>query len=188
VASAITHGLVALALVPGMVPREGRWRLAALGALSSIMPDVDVVGFRLGIAYGDFLGHRGFSHSLLFAVLWSAALSYGLLRAERWGVVRHRVMLYLTVCTASHGVFDAMTNGGLGVAFLSPFDMTRYFFPFRPVSVSPLTVGAFFSGRGWRILGSELVWIGLPTAVVAFILYVRVVAARARASMDDEVT
>ena len=39
--------------------------------------------------------------------------------------------LYLFLSTASHGVLDALTDGGLGVAFFSPFDQTRYFFPFR---------------------------------------------------------
>jgi inner membrane protein len=186
-ASAIAHGLVALALVPGMVPREGRARLAALGVLSSILPDVDVLGFRVGIAYGDFLGHRGFSHSLLFALLWSVAIAYGLLRGASWESRRRAALVYLAVCTMSHGVLDAMTNGGLGVAFLSPFDTTRYFLPFRPVSVSPLRLGTFFTARGWRVLSSELVWIGLPTAVLAFVLYVRALSRRARAALDEEV-
>ena len=44
---------------------------------------------------------------------------------------------------ASHGVLDALTDGGPGVAFLAPFDDTRYFFPWRPIRVSPLWRGFF---------------------------------------------
>ena len=64
-------------------------------------------------------------------------------------------------------MLDAMTNGGLGVAFFSPFDTTRYFLPFRPVEVSPIGVREFFTGRAWNILISEMKWIWIPAAVTA---------------------
>ncbi|HSV89890.1 MAG TPA: hypothetical protein VLH80_02270, partial [Nitrospiraceae bacterium] len=69
-----------------------------------------------------------------------------------------------------HGVLDAMTNGGLGVAFFSPFDTTRYFFPLRPVFVSPIGVSEFFSEYGVRILASEAIWIWLPSCVAFLVL------------------
>ena len=56
--------------------------------------------------------------------------------------------LSLFMATASHGVLDAMTDGGSGVAFLAPFDDTRYFLPWRPIPVSPIGVSRFFSGAG----------------------------------------
>jgi len=37
--------------------------------LCSVIPDLDAIGFRFGIHYGDFWGHRGFTHSLIFAAL-----------------------------------------------------------------------------------------------------------------------
>lgn len=74
--------------------------------------------------------------------------------------------MYFALITASHGVFDAMTDGGLGIAFFSPFDTTRYFFPWRPLRVSPIGPG-FFSGRALVVLTSELRWIWLPSAVLA---------------------
>jgi len=88
----------------------------------SILPDVDVVGFRFGIRYGDFWGHRGFTHSLLFAgVIATLALVAELPRASP-GLSRGWLWLYFFLATASHGILHAMTNGGLGVAFFSPFD------------------------------------------------------------------
>jgi len=68
--------------------------------------------------------------------------------------------------TASHGIFDAMTDGGLGVAFLAPFDNSRYFFPWRPVMVSPIGVAPFFSRYGLNVLLSEVVWIWAPLVIV----------------------
>lgn len=72
------------------------------------------------------------------------------------------VLAYLFVATASHDCLDAMTDGGLGVAFFSPFDDWRYFLPWRPIHVSPIGVARLFSQRGLTVLQSELLWIWLP--------------------------
>src|SRR5262249_48056135 len=74
----------------------------------------------------------------------------------------------------SHGVLDAMTNGGLGVAFFSPFNTRRYFLPWRPIPVSPIGVGSFFTARGLYILCSEILLIWCPTILgLAIIRIVR---------------
>src|SRR5437016_8948293 len=78
--------------------------------------------------------------------------------------------LYLFLASASHGVLDAFTNGGLGVAFFSPFDATRYFFPCHPIEVSPIGA-AFFSERGLSVLQSEFVWVWLPSIVFAILAF-----------------
>jgi len=46
------------------------------GVACSVMPDLDVIGFRFGIRYGDFWGHRGFTHSLLFAALLATPMAF----------------------------------------------------------------------------------------------------------------
>jgi inner membrane protein len=56
------------------------------------------------------------------------------------------------------------------VAFFAPFDNSRYFFPRRPIRVSPISVSGFFSARGLPVLRSELQWVWLPAAVVAILL------------------
>ena len=71
-------------------------------------------------------------------------------------------VFYFFVLTASHGVLDAFTDGGYGVALLSPFDNTRYFFPWTPIRVSPLSVQAIFSQRGISVFVTEIIWIWLP--------------------------
>jgi len=81
--------------------------------------------------------------------------------------------LYFFLVTASHGFLDAMTHGGLGVAFFSPFDNTRYFLPWQPLVVSPLSLTRFFSGRGLAVLQSELLWIWIPAGVIALFALVQ---------------
>ena len=60
-----------------------------------------------------------------------------------------------------------MTDGGLGVAFFSPFDNHRYFFPWTPIRVSPIGITRFFSLRGFAVLQTELLWIWLPATFLA---------------------
>lgn len=146
-----------------------------LGAALSIVPDVDVIGFRFGMNGGELLGHRGFTHSLLFASLLATAIL--LLCRGRWSNARsHRrwlLWLYLFLATASHGVFDGFTNGGLGVAFFAPFDNSRYFFPMRPLRVSPIVATTFFTPESVAVTYSELVCIWIPSIVLIAAAYCR---------------
>ena len=133
-----------------------------------MLPDIDVVGICFGVPYDSLLGHRGLTHSLGFALLAGSAAWLAL--CWRPSPHRHRgwVWLYLFLATASHGLLDACTNGGLGVAFFSPFERARYFGALRPIAVSP--IGArFFSARGWVVLQSELLWVWLPSLSLAVV-------------------
>ena len=78
---------------------------------------------------------------------------------------------YLFLATASHGLLDAMTDGGLGVAFLSPLENSRYFLSWRPIHVSLIGISRFFSARGLYVLQSEIVYIWLPSAVLILLAW-----------------
>lgn len=134
-----------------------------------MVPDLDVIGFFFGIRYGDLWGHRGLTHSLFFAGLLSA-VPVGLRHRRESTSAKTWLFVYFFLCTASHGVLDAMTDGGLGVALFSPFDSTRYFLPFQPVAVSPIGIGNFFNQQAFRILASEAAWIWFPTLLMFLIL------------------
>jgi len=85
---------------------------------------------------------------------------------QAWSRIWMRLIAHFFLVTASHGMLDAMTDGGLGVAFFAPFDNSRYFFPWRPVQVSPIGIAPFFSRYGLDVLVSEVVWIWMPVGVV----------------------
>ena len=165
-ASVLSHPAVALGLVPAF--RPGRAAVAA-GALLTVLPDADSVGFWMGIPYGAPLGHRGFTHSFAFAALMGLAAFAILRRASKTAraAAPGRLFIYLFLCAASHGILDGMTDGGLGVAYFAPFSNARDFLPWRPILVSPISVTGFFDARGLRVLASEAVWIWLPCAVFA---------------------
>ena len=158
-----THALVPVAMRLALGREAVPPRLMAAGALAAIAPDFDTVAFKLGIAYADQFGHRGASHSFVFAL----ALGVLGLFAARWlGTTRLRACACLAFCAASHPLLDALTNGGLGVALLWPWQDTRFFAPWRPIAVSPIGAG-FFSARGLTVLWSELLWVCAPLSVMA---------------------
>jgi inner membrane protein len=166
-ASAFSHAVVALSIGACFYRPEIPKRIWLAGVACSVIPDLDVIGFRFGVRYGDFWGHRGFTHSLVFAALLAAVVTVVMFRRGVSGIGRLGLLAYLFLATASHGLLDAMTNGGLGVAFFSPFDNSRYFLPWRPICVSPISVHRFFSGSGYAVLRSELLWIWVPAILFA---------------------
>jgi inner membrane protein len=163
VASVFSHALVGVALGACMAPPGRRARLLAVGAACAVLPDLDVAGLSVGFHLDHPLGHRGLSHSVPFAAALAGIVTVGLFQRGAAGLGPLRVWLYLLLATASHGLLDALTNGGRGVAFLAPFSEVRYHFPFTPIEVSPITVRGFFARRGVAIMRNELVWIWLPS-------------------------
>jgi inner membrane protein len=167
VASVFSHAVAALGIgacfyTPG-IPN----RVWAIGALCSVVPDLDVIGFQFGIRYGDFWGHRGFTHSLIFAALVAAVALLVAFSCGPPSISRFSLWMYFFLATASHGLLDAMTDGGLGVAFFAPFDNRRYFLPWTPIRVSPIGIERFFTARGLAVIHTELLWIWLPAGLLA---------------------
>ncbi len=141
------------------------------------MPDFDVIGFKLGIPYAHPLGHRGFTHSIVFALVWALILMFAFGRKNKliW-------FLVIFLSTISHGILDAMTSGGEGVGFIIPFNNNRFFFSFRDIVVSPLGIKNFFSKWGAQVIFSEIKYVILPCF---FILAVRFLIKKIKKSFLD---
>jgi len=163
-----THPVPVLALGFGLGKKVVSYRLFAFATLCSVLPDLDVIAFKIGIDYSNALGHRGISHSLVFAFgvgLFSACIA-PLLRCKAL-----TAFVITSLALLSHIALDAMTSGGLGVAAFWPWDESRYFLPWRPIRVSPLNPRAFLGARGMAVLMSEFLWIWLPCAIGACALW-----------------
>jgi inner membrane protein len=159
-----THPAVPLAIAAGLGRGRVPLRLAAAGAIASVLPDADVVAFRLGIPYSDPFGHRGACHSLAFAMLVALV---ALALHERLGSTRQATFAFVLAAAASHPLLDALTDGGLGVALLWPFSDERFFWSFRPIGVAPISASRLFSARAARVFGSEALWVWAPCAAAA---------------------
>lgn len=162
----LAHPFVSLALGPSFrrvgVPASALF----VGAVCCVIPDLDVVGFKFGIPYQSTFGHRGFTHSLCFAVLIAGLFATGHRIAQGEKTRPWPLFMFYLLCAASHPLLDALTNGGLGVALFSPFSNERYFFPWRPIEVSPIGASRFLAGHVHTIFLSEIEWVVCPCLAI----------------------
>ena len=145
------------------------------GALLGTLPDLDVL-IDYGSAVADFTLHRGFSHSLLVLLPFSALLAWAL---QRWRPVmsyRHW-WLFCGATLMTHPILDAFTTYGtqlwwpLGdpVALNSVFIIDPLYtlpllaaitlFLWRPAQPRALVTGLILSTGylGWSLMAQQLV-------------------------------
>jgi len=166
-ATVISHSIAALAVGRAFAPAGMPPKFWILTAVCAALPDADVISFSFNVRYGDMMGHRGLTHSFSFALALSLVIVLLFFRDTALGSANGLTLgLYFFLVTASHGILDALTNGGLGVAFFAPFSNERYFFPWRPIEVSPIGIQPFLTSRGVAVILSEIQWIWIPSALV----------------------
>jgi inner membrane protein len=158
----ISHAAVPLALGIGLGEERVPRALMLAGVAAAMVPDADVILFRFGATYDSPWAHRGFSHSLGFAIL------LGLIAVPlfRKAIPPMVAFAFVAFAAVSHGLLDMLTNGGHGIAILWPASDQRYFFEWRPIQVSPLAAGRFAT-RAARIARTEFLWIWIPAIIVA---------------------
>jgi inner membrane protein len=183
----ITHAIVASGA--GKIFARGQ-RLPArfwyLSILCSVLPDADIIRFSFGIHYSHVLGHRGFFHSIFFALLLSFFVVITFFRdcklfSKKWWLY----ISYFFLVGASHGILDAFTNGGLGIALFSPFDTRRYFFPWRPIMVSPIGFQAFISDWGARVIICEAIYVWLPLVILVIAFRIMTCRVHTQGQIND---
>src|SRR5580765_2703156 len=146
--------------------RAPRWSAMAAWSALAMLPDLDVIGFSLGVRYQDPWGHRGATHSFVFSIV--AGLLTGVM--ARWfNRPALRTGLSAATVLATHPILDTMTDGGLGCALFWPFDLTRYFAPWRPIPVSPIGL-AYLAPYGLFVAVAECV---IFSPVIAFAFWRR---------------
>ena len=148
--------------------RRTRWAAFSVGVVwagLSLLPDADVVGFRLGVPYEAPFGHRGATHSLAFALV-VAASAWAFAKAVRAAELpARRTALIALAVVASHPLLDTLTDGGLGCALLWPLSAERFFAPWTPLPVAPIG-REFLSMEGARVALTELMAFS-PLAIYA---------------------
>jgi inner membrane protein len=164
--SIFSHIAVPVAARVALGGRRVPWAMLAAGMVAAVLPDIDGVAHQFGIAAHGMWGHRGYTHTLGFALLVGAV---GALLAPRWGLARWKGFAWMALCAFSHPLLDCMTNGGAAVPLLWPLEAARYRSPWHPIAVAPLDIHRFFSPRGVAVAKSELLFVWLPLMALALL-------------------
>ncbi len=162
-----SHPAVPLALHVALGPATLPKNLLVAGMVGSIIPDLDVMAFAFGVHSPSPFAHRGLTHSFTFAVFLALIGALALHNGETRLATG---FIFLFVSIASHGILDAFTNGGSGVALFWPWSSRRYFAPFRPIVASPISIRRLLSPRGLQVLRSEAIWVWLPCVGIAWVV------------------
>ena len=167
----ITHAAVPLCLGLGLGTKVIPPRLLFAGIVLAMLPDADVLAFKFGVAYGNVFGHRGFTHSLLFAFVVPILC---VLIGRRWfRASLARCWLFLTVSLLSHSLLDSITTGAKAVCCLWPCSDVRLGAPWQVIKVAPFALSRYTTPYGQQVIVSELLWVWLPGVVLMGLLWWR---------------
>jgi inner membrane protein len=177
-----THALLPLIGAAALPQLRLSKRLVAAGMAAAVIPDLDVLtGPLFQIPHTHDFGHRGASHTLLFALLLA---SVAMLRAGALRAPPLTAFLFLALATVSHSLADMLTQGGKGIMILWPLEDARFKFLLHPIEASPVGMKAFETGVIWQVLLSETLWLLLPAALVAFFTRLAIKSAAPRSVAD----
>lgn len=165
----ITHAVIPLSLGIGLGSKIIPPRLLLAGIVIAMLPDADVLAFKFGVAYGHVFGHRGFTHSLLFALVLPTLL---LAFHRFFNASLTRIWLFLFVSLLSHSVLDSLTTGGKGVGWLWPWSSERFFLPWQVIRVAPFQLAKYATPAGHAVIVSELLWVWLPATLLMLLLII----------------
>jgi inner membrane protein len=143
--------------------RDGKELCKTMAAYAglSLLPDLDILPLAFGVHDSGLYGHRGITHTWLFAAI-VGAVAWLIFRKGR-NPVRVAVLTFITV--ASHGLLDASTTDSRGIHLLWPLISERMVMPIRPIPVAPSGI-EFLSWRGIQVSLVECVYF-LPLAILA---------------------
>jgi inner membrane protein len=158
-----THAMVGVSLAYIGLGRRKGWVYWLSAALLPVIPDLDTLSVT---SNNSIWGHRGFTHSLAFAVglgLAATMLAGWYLRLGFW-----RSAALFSAIAASHALLDLFTTAGNGIALWWPMSDARAG-PLGPIPVADL-------GFDWPnpmrspAIRKELLWVWLPLAAAVFVI------------------
>ena len=163
----LTHTIPVIAVGLGLGKDYISKRLIFTGAFIANIPDLDLIAPRFyDFAFDSIYGHRGFSHSIVFAIISSFIFSFFFIKSGF-----KKAFLFLTFCTLSHGVLDSFTQGGLGIPFIWPLTDIRYYSFAQPIINSGVSFRTLYTTtKAFPIYWSEFIWVWVPFGLIGVAL------------------
>jgi membrane-bound metal-dependent hydrolase YbcI (DUF457 family) len=164
----LAHSLVGATLAETLIPQHAprRNRLIAFAACLAVLPDLDFL--LVWLLHFDRDWHRGFTHSVAFALGCG-----GLMTITAWGRQHTRQVAVYTLALMSHGLLDALTTiNGRGVQLLWPGSWAR----FKAGILAPTELGLPMDNMGQVV--KYLLTATLIEAAIMLPVFVAVLAIR----------
>ena len=121
----VTHGLLGAAVGQALWGRRLGRSALGWGAVACMLPDVDIAWMNLSGPLGEFVHHRGFTHSAWFGFVVGPLL--GTLAWRRFGRAKGDLSAWIVLFVAgifAHPLLDICTT--YGTQFLVPFSDRRF--------------------------------------------------------------
>ena len=167
VGHALVASLVTTTAGRNLDSRERKF-LIILGALIAQIPDLDIIIY-VALKPLGMVPHRGFSHSLIFALLFSGAAGR---ICSRWIKIGfQRLWTVLFIVGVSHLFLDYLMGAGPPVPFFFPYQVDGYLFPIRllPIAYYGKSAAAYLSSSFWLLNGIA--------AVLEILIFIPLIAA-----------
>lgn len=162
VGHALAGALCAKGIQPSVAPGRDKWLVSTAVAVA-VLPDADVLIYALLQPEG-MQPHRGFSHSLLFAVA-SGSIAY-LLTCRYFAPGGRRLFATLVLAAVTQPLLDVLMGAGPRISLFAPFYDGGFLLPFRAVPT------AYYATTGTGLLSlarhtPTLIGIGLEVMLLA---------------------
>lgn len=160
----LTQIILGAAVAEAVAGKKMGNKAALWGAIAGTIPDLDVLTLSMYHPIDAALAHRGFSHSLLFALIMGPLLGWLIHRLYRKKYAQKTWIWLFFLSIITHPILDMFTN--YGTEFLWPFDYRITFntvFVIDPLYTIPFMfclIIALFLKRDnrWR---SKINWTGI---------------------------
>ena len=173
----LTHIVLGACIGEAIAGKQLNKRAMLYGALAQSIPDVDFVcGFFLHGAE-NVVAHRGFTHSILFALISIAGFAWLLKEKIHKTKLSYRtIYLLLAVNIFTHLFIDTFNTYGIGL--FMPFNTHRFSFDILYVADPLFSIAPFISFIFLLVLHKShhrrVVWIRTGIGIAAFYLCIAV--------------
>jgi inner membrane protein len=99
-----SHAVFAASIGSTFQPAQKQVRFWVLTAICAMLPDADVLSFALGLRYESMFGHRGITHSILFAVAVGATVTVFFFSGSQ--IPKWKLAVYFALVTVTHPFLD----------------------------------------------------------------------------------
>lgn len=167
----LTHFAVGACIGEAFAGKKIGKKAMLMGAAAQSLPDIDFIATLWLDPVRDLIGHRGFTHSILFAIMATPVLSWFAEKVERKNILSFmRWNYFFAIQIFMHLFLDAFNAYGVG--WFEPFNHTRVSFHILFVADPLFSIwpgiaffGLLFAGRNSKKIKTWVMFGLLPIGV-----------------------